>query len=68
MFEVTQFYYDPDRNKMMDCNGFIVFDIFRYVRPAMLHVFLHDKEYKCFEVSKNSFVELIYPEEEYLEY
>ena len=68
MYEVTQLYYDPDRNKMMDCDGFIIYDIYRYITPSMLRVFLTDREYKCFEVSKDTFIEMIYPEEESLEY
>lgn len=61
---VDTLYYDIDRNKMMDADGYLILDIYRLITPNMLYLFLKKKEYMCFEVKPGYFVELIYPEDE----
>lgn len=61
---LTSLYYDPDRNKMMNEDGFIIYDIYRIVPPSRYQLFLLTKEYMVFETSPGCFVELIYPEDD----
>lgn len=38
-FYPTELYYDRSINKMIDCDGTIVFDIFRHITPSQLYLF-----------------------------
>ena len=61
---VVTLYYDTEHNLMMDEDGFLVYNIYDYITPSMLFLFLKKKETMIFEISSRCFVELVYPEED----
>jgi len=70
MLDVGQLYYDIEKNRFFDEDGFYVDNIYSFITPNMLYLFRATKEYMCFEVNSGYFVELIYPEEDadYIDY
>lgn len=58
----TVLYYDSDSNKMMDCNGNIVFDIFRHITPNQLYLFRELCEDMVIVGNFGQHIELIYPD------
>lgn len=58
---VIQLWFMPDRNRFMDNDGYIVWDMFRYISPSIYRIFLERKDYMCVETGHRTFVELFYP-------
>ena len=61
-YDIIVFYYDPERNVMIDECGFTVFDIFDYIKPSVLFLFKKNKQYMTTWTRWGDMVELIYPE------
>jgi hypothetical protein len=61
-FEVKQLNYYIEENCFTDCDGFIVYNIFEYIRPSDLFLFKFKKEYMLIERPDSGFVELMYPD------
>ena len=61
---VVTLYYDTEHNLMADEDGFLVYNIYDYITPSMLFLFLKKKETMIFEIRSRCFIELVYPEEE----
>lgn len=59
---VMSLWYYEEINKFVDDDGFIVWNIYDYITPGMLRLFLEEKIYMCFERSPGYFVEMFYPE------
>ena len=56
--DIITLYYDYQNNIMVDEDGFIIHDIFRYITPSELEMFKKDQEWMLI---RN--VELVWPEE-----
>lgn len=61
MCDVKQYFYDTDHNIMTDEDGIPLFNIYEYVAPWMLFLFLQKKECMIFDVGSGCFIELLYP-------
>ena len=61
--DIRTFYYDSYFKRMVDEDGFIVQNIYHYVRPLMYNMFLREKETMVFQTGIRTAVELIWPEE-----
>lgn len=55
-------YYDAEENLFFDSDGVVVFDIFRYISPAILTVFKFRRRFIRVPIKDGS-IELFYPEE-----
>ncbi len=64
-YRITTFYYDKERNMMMDSDGFLVYNIFEYVSPLLYGLFLKEKESMWFEVRPGYYTELVYPNDDF---
>ena len=62
--EVIDLYLDPDHMKLMNCDGYVVFDVFRMIPPSVFYLFLERKETMMYEAGYNVIVNLFYPEED----
>lgn len=62
--EVIDLYLDPDHMKMMNSDGYIVFDIFRFIPPSVFYLFLEQKRTMMYESGRNVIVNLFYPDED----
>lgn len=62
--DIYQLWFDPDHNKFTDNDGFLIFDVFRYVKPAIVFAFLKAKESTIIQTGQRTYVELFYPDEE----
>lgn len=63
-FGMITFYYDKDKNVMIDEGGYAMFNIFNYVTPSQLMFFKSTKESMAFFGTDGNKVELIYPDME----
>jgi hypothetical protein len=61
-------FYDDVRNVMIDCGGFIVWNIFDYISPNDLYLFKTHKEDMVVVNNSGQRIELIWPEHEGDEY
>lgn len=59
--EVYTIYYDEEKNVMIDCDGFMLFDIFDLITPNDLFLFKSKKEDMLIR-GKRHLVELIWPD------
>jgi hypothetical protein len=59
--ETKTFYYFEEDNHIVDENGQIVYDIFRYITPSQLYLFKKDYRHNYFNMVGNNsiFVEII---------
>lgn len=59
---VKQFYYYSAENKFYNSDGAVVMDMFYYVKPIDVWMFLERKVTACVMGKRHVWVELIYPE------
>lgn len=57
---ITKFYYDRENNRMINCDGDIVFDIYSYISPNQLMLFKHTHVNTVLIGVSGQLVELIY--------
>jgi hypothetical protein len=58
--EVLTFYYDKKHNVMMNTEGYVMFNIFAYIRPNDLYMFKKNKDDMRLYGRDGQIVELIY--------
>lgn len=57
---IVRFYYDEKNNVMMDENGFVMHDIYRYVSPTDILVFKNQNNNMMLDGRSGDVVELVY--------
>lgn len=57
-------FYDEERAIFLDEDGFEVHNIYRYITPNELCIFLYKKEHMLIPKREGIYVELFYPESE----
>jgi hypothetical protein len=60
-------FYDIENNIMIDEDGRPVFDIFKFISPGVLFLFKQNKENMMVMIDVNNYVELIYPDSEFID-
>ena len=62
-FEVVSLFYDKDQNIFKDENGYMIWNMYEYVSPTDLYMFLHRRECMYFRHAhiSDTLCELYYP-------
>lgn len=61
---ILSFYYDKKRRRFVDEDGFVINDIYKYISPLEMYLFLRRKEYTLIIDPDDYLIELLYEYDE----